>query len=204
VASSRRAVAGSNPTSTTASGTSGVATTPTTVAVRGSPPDGRTRTRSPTPNPCSRAVVWSTTTSPGPVGTRPARRLPANDGSIERPSGARTPTTWPSRPSSWALPLITPVATATPSTRSARPTAEAGIGLANSSPVMSEKISPSPVGAARTTTSTLGAVLVKAASAAASAVSVSTNVPATTPTPSMTASTVSSRRPLYAHRLVRV
>jgi hypothetical protein len=78
------------------------------------------------------------------------------------------------------------------------------MGLANSSPVMSEKISPSPPGAARTTTSTRWALSEKAASAAALAVSVSTKVPATTPTPSTIANAVSSSRPLAASRLVRL
>jgi hypothetical protein len=78
------------------------------------------------------------------------------------------------------------------------------MGVANSSPVMSERTSPSPCGTARTTTSTLGVVSPKAASAAASAVSISTKVPATAPTPSTIASAVSSSRPLAASRLVRL
>jgi hypothetical protein len=97
------------------------------------------------------------TTSPGPPGTRPARRRPANEPSIERPSGARPPlTTRPSRPRRWASPLITPMAAATPPTRATRSSTEAGMGSANSSPVISENTSPSPREVARTTTSTLG------------------------------------------------
>jgi hypothetical protein len=130
---------------------------PATVTVRGSPPEATTRTRSPTPSRCARAVRPSMAISPGPLGTRPAWRSLANEASTERPSGARPPAaTRPSRPSSWASPLITPVTAATPSARRAASSAEAGMGSANSSPVMSEKISPSPRGAARTTTSTLG------------------------------------------------
>jgi hypothetical protein len=127
------------------------------VEVAGSPPEATTRTRSPTPKRCSRAVRPSMATSPGPRGTRPSSRSLANEGSTERPSGARPPpTTRPSRPSRWASPLTTPAAAATPSTASTSSSAEAGMGWANSSPVMSEKTSPSPAAPARTTTSTLG------------------------------------------------
>ena len=96
------------------------------------------------------------------------------------------------------------MAAATPSRRATRSTAAAGIGWANSSPVMSEKTSPSPRGVARTTTSTLGVASAKAASAAAPALSVMTKVPDTAPTPSATAMAVSSSRPLAARRPVRV
>jgi hypothetical protein len=203
-ASSRVAVAGSNPTSTTEAGISVESRIPTTVAARGSPPEAMTRTWSPVRRRWSAAVVGSTTTSPGRAGSRPARSFPAKDGSIERPRGARTPTTWPSRPMSCASPVTTPTAAATPSIRAALSTSEAGMGSANSSPVMSEKTSCSPCRAVRTTTSTLRLASAKEASAAAWALSVSTNVPETTPTPSTMATAVSSSLPLWAARLIRV
>jgi len=93
---------------------------------------------------------------------------------------------------------------ATPSRRATRSAADAGIGWANSSPVMSEKISPSPGEVARTTTSTLGVASAKASSAAALALSMMTKVPDTAPTPSAIAAAVSSSRPLAARRLLRV
>ncbi|URM99736.1 hypothetical protein LUW76_38460 [Actinomadura madurae] len=152
--SSRRAVAGSKPTRATSSVNSGESRTPTTATPRGSPPETRIRTRSPTPIPSSSAVARSTTISPARPGTRPARRSGTKEASIERPSGALPPSTWPSRAMSRASPTVTPTAEATPAIRAARSTVESGIGgPGTNSPVSSEKTSSS-LGTARTVTST--------------------------------------------------